>query len=191
MMEQRLQWPSDINRAKAEAKKTGKLLLIFFHSNSCSGCQATIAKTLPDPKVSNFINKMFAPVAFEVSDPRSQEPMKQYGFEWTPTFVVADDTGNELYRWVGFLPPKDFCSQLVFAEGRAAFKNKDYDKAVKCYKAVLDKFPDSEIAPEALYYCGVSKYEKTKDPSNLKKTNQELQRRYPNSTWAKKASVWG
>jgi thioredoxin-related protein len=191
MMEQPLMWSSDLDKALKAAKQQKKLVLLFFHSNQCSGCKATIAKTLPDAKVSKYVDRMFAPVAFEVSDPRSQDSMKRYSFEWTPTFIVADDSGNEVYRWVGYLPPGDFCAQMVFARGRMAFKNKDWDMAEKCYKAVLDRFPESEAAPEALYYCGVAKYEKTHDASNLSMAKDKLQARYPRSSWAKKASVWG
>lgn len=191
MMQEQLRWPNDFRKALDEAKRTGKLMLVFFHSNVCSGCQATIAKTLPDPRVAKYVAGTFVPTAFEVSDPRSQETMTRYGFEWTPTFIVTDDSGNEIYRWVGYLPPGDFCAQLVFARGRAAFKNKDWDKAAKCYNVVLEKFPASEAAPEAVYYAGVAFYEKTRDASHLAKANKELQSRYPQSSWAKKASVWG
>lgn len=191
MMQEQLRWPNDIKKAMDEAKRTNRLMLIFFHSNMCSGCQATIAKTLPDPKVSKFIDKMFVPTAFEVSDPRSQDLMKRYGFEWTPTFIAADADGNEVYRWVGYLPPGDFCAELLFSEGRAAFKDKSWDRAGKCYSAVVDRFPDSEVSPEAMYYTGVARYEKTHDASNLADTNKKLQAKYPKSSWAKKASVWG
>jgi thioredoxin-related protein len=191
MMEVPLRWPSDLRKAMDEAKRSKKLMLLFFHSNMCSGCQAMISKTLPDPKVSKYVDRMFVPTAYEVSDPNVQRILKQYGFEWTPTFIVADDSGNEIYRWIGYLPPGDFCAQMVLAEGRAAFKNKDWDRANKCYNLVVQKYPDSEAAPEALYYSGVARYEKTHDASNLAKTNKELQARYPTSSWAKKASVWG
>ena len=191
MMEKPLTWSSDLDNAMRQAKQSHKLVLVFFHSNQCSGCKATIAKTLPDPKVSKYLDSMFIPVAFEVSDPGAQAAMKRYGFEWTPTFVVTDGEGNEVYRWVGYLPPGDFCAQMVFAEGRAGFKNKDWGKAVKCYNAVSDRFPDSEVAPEAMYYAGVAMYEKTHDASHLEDTRRKLTARYPDNSWAKKASVWG
>lgn len=191
MMHEPLRWGSDAQKALDEAKRTGKLALLFFHSNQCSGCKATIAKTLPDPKVATFIDRMFAPAMFEVSDPRSQDLMKRYNFEWTPTFIATDASGNEVYRWVGYLPPGDFCAEMLFAEGRAAFKNKDWDRSEKCYGAVVNRFPDSEVAPEALYYTGVARYEKTHDATNLADANKKLQAKYPRSSWAKKASVWG
>ncbi len=191
MMQEQLRWSNDFNKAMDEAKRTGKLMLIFFHSNQCSGCKATIAKTLPDPGVSKFIDRMFVPTAFEVSDPKSQEVMKRYGFEWTPTFVVADDSGKEVYRWVGYLPPGDFCAELLFAEGRAAFKDKSWDRANKYYTMVAREYPDTDVAPEAMYYAGVALYEKTHDASYLAETARTMRARFPESSWTKKASVWG
>ncbi len=90
MMEQQsIKWGSDIRRAMEEAGKTGKLMLLFFHSNSCSGCKATIAKVLPDRKVSKFITDSFVPLMYEVSEPASKDLMKKYEVQWTPTFVVS------------------------------------------------------------------------------------------------------
>ena len=191
MMQEPLRWGSDAQKALDEAKRTGKLALLFFHSNQCSGCKATIAKTLPDPQVAKFIDRMFAPAMFEVSEPKSQELMRKYSFEWTPTFVVTDTSGNEVYRWVGYLPPGDFCAELLFAEGRAAFKNKDWDRAVRCYGSLVEKFPDSEVAPEAMYYTGVAWYEKTRDATYLEDTHKRMAAKYPDNGWTKKASVWG
>ncbi len=191
MMQEPLRWGGDARKAMEEAKRAKKLMLLFFHSRQCSGCQATIAKTLPDPNVSKLIDKEFVPAMFETSEAASQELMKNYGVEWTPTFVVADDSGNEIYKWVGYLPQADFCAQLLFAEGRAAFKSKDWDRADRCFNSVVDRFPASDVAPEALYYSGVARYEKTHDASNLAETNRRLQARYPDSSWAKRSSVWG
>jgi TolA-binding protein len=72
----------------------------------------------------------------------------------------------------------------------AAFKNKSWDQAEKCYNVVVEKFPDSEVAPEALYYAGVAMYEKTHQVSYLEDAKFKLKAHYPDSSWVKKASVW-
>jgi thioredoxin-related protein len=190
MMQEPLRWGGDAQKAMEEARRAKKLVLLFFHSRQCSGCKATIAKTLPDPNVSKLIDRMFVPAMFETGEAASRELMKKYGVEWTPTFIVADDSGNEIYRWVGYLPQADFCAELLFAEGRAAFRSRDWDRADKCFNSVVERFPESDVAPEALYYSGVARYEKTHDASSLAETNKRLQERYPTSSWAKKASVW-
>ncbi len=85
MMEQpSIKWGSDLGKAKEEAGRTNKLILMFFHSNSCSGCKATIAKVLPDREVSKFITDNFVPLMYEVSEQASKDLMKRYEVQWTP-----------------------------------------------------------------------------------------------------------
>lgn len=189
-MEQMPKWGSDINKAMDEARRSGKLLLFFFHSKMCSGCQAMINKTLPERSVDSYISDRFVPLAYEISEPGSQDLVKRYNVEWTPTFILADDKGNEVYRMVGYLPPNDYLAQLVYGEGKAAFKKDDFDRANKCFNRVVEKYPDSSIAPEAMYYAGVSMFKKSHDASNLNKTYDRLKSKYPDSDWTKKASVW-
>lgn len=55
---------------------------------------------------------------------------------------------------------------------------------------VVDRHPDAEVAPEALYWAGVSRYKGFDDASALKETAVALREKYPESPWAKKASVW-
>jgi len=190
MLEQQIKWGSDLGEAKTEAKRTGKLMLFFFHSNSCSGCKATIEKVLPDNNVMKFIADNFVPLMYEVSEPGSKDLMKRYEVQWTPTFVAADEKGDIAYRWEGYLPVDDYRAQLIMAEAKMAFKQEDFDKAGRCYGAIVEKYPTSDIAPEAIYYLGVARYKKTGDPANLKKANEDLKNKYPDSVWAKKASVW-
>ncbi len=191
MEQQNIKWGSDLGKAKEEAGRTGKLMLLFFHSNSCSGCKATIAKVLPDRGVSKFATDSFVPLMYEVSEPASKDLMKKYEVQWTPTFIVADKNGDTVYRWEGYLPLDDFKAQMIMAEAKMALKVENFGRAEKCYSAVAEKYPKSDVAPEAVYYLGVSRYKKTEDPSHLKNANEELKRKYPDSVWTKKASVWG
>ena len=166
------------------------MILLFFHSSSCTGCKATIAKVLPDREVSKFITDSYVPLMYEVSEPASKDLMKRYEVQWTPTFVVADAKGDTVYRWEGYLPADDFKAQMLMSEAKMAFKAENFGRAEKCYGAVAEKYPKSDIAPEAVYYLGVSRYKKTEDPTHLKNANEELKRKYPDSAWTKKASVW-
>lgn len=46
------------------------------------------------------------------------------------------------------------------------------------------------MAPEALYWAGVSKYKASGDPGALARTAEAFRTRFTDSPWAKKASVW-
>jgi TolA-binding protein len=55
----------------------------------------------------------------------------------------------------------------------------------------LEKYRKTETAPEALYWAGVAHYKATGDASALADTSRQFRERYQDSSWAKKASVWG
>ena len=75
--------------------------------------------------------------------------------------------------------------------GHAAFARSDFTEAEKWFREAVEKYPETEAAPEALYWAGVARYKATGDASALPDTAQQFRERYQESSWAKKASVWG
>jgi tetratricopeptide (TPR) repeat protein len=121
---------------------------------------------------------------------KNPAPMERFGALWTPTIVFLDPDGIERYRFEGYLPVLDFLARLTLGLGQVAFASKRYEEAEKRFEEVLGKFPDSEAAPEALYWKGVARYKRTNDAAALAQTASDFSRRYTESSWAKKASVW-
>jgi TolA-binding protein len=76
--------------------------------------------------------------------------------------------------------------------GRAqiAFAGQQWDEAEKRFREIVEKFPETDAAPEALYWAGVSQYKGTHDAKFLKNTSNAFKERYQDTTWAKKASIW-
>ncbi len=114
----------------------------------------------------------------------------EFGVEWTPTVLILDSSGVERHRIEGFLPADDFAAQLTLGLAKSAFSRNDFAEAERLFKQVVDTYPDTETAAEALYWAGVSRYKGTNDPSALRETARAFTERYQNSSWAKKASVW-
>jgi len=56
-------------------------------------------------------------------------------------------------------------------------------------RGIIDRYPNSEVAPEAQDWAGVSKYKESNDANDLKDTAKAFKDRYSDSTWAKKASI--
>jgi TolA-binding protein len=104
--------------------------------------------------------------------------------------IIADSDGTERYRFEGYLPAEDFVAQLALGLGKAHFARGQWLEAEERFRGVLEPHADSEIAPEALYWCGVSRYKATGDASALQETAKAFQSQYPDSSWAKRASVW-
>jgi uncharacterized protein HemY len=115
---------------------------------------------------------------------------ERYNAQWTPTLLVLDPEGTERHRIEGFLPAQDLLAQLTLGLGRSAFARQQWDEAERRFREVVERFANTEAAPEALYWAGVSRYKAKGDPKALGETAREFSRRYQESSWAKKASVW-
>ena len=76
------------------------------------------------------------------------------------------------------------------AMGRLAFESERFGEAEQRFHNVCCEHPEASAAPEACYWAGVSEYKEKREPSPLKETAEFLMDRYPESEWAKKASVW-
>jgi outer membrane protein assembly factor BamD (BamD/ComL family) len=115
---------------------------------------------------------------------------QRFNAQWTPTLLVIDPEGIKRHRIEGFLPAEDLLAQLTLGLGHSAFARQQWDEAERRFRDVVDWFPGTEAAPEALYWAGVSRYKAKGDPAALGETAREFKRRYQDSSWAKKASVW-
>ena len=146
----------------------------------------------PDPRVASFIKEHFTPVRVHVK--QQADEFKRLGArfnsQWTPTILIVDSTGQERHRIEGFLPVDDFLAQLTIGLARSAFDRGDFVEAERWYRDIIEKYPETEAAPEGLYWAGVSKYKATGDPAPLADTAVQFANRYQDTSWAKKASVW-
>lgn len=115
---------------------------------------------------------------------------ERFGAQWTPTVIIADPKGTEHYRFEGFLPAGEFLPQLQLGLAKTAFATGDFGKAESLYRQIVREYPHADIAPEALYWAGVSKYKGSGDGTALNETARAFESQYANSVWAKKASVW-
>ncbi|HWR51415.1 MAG TPA: tetratricopeptide repeat protein [Bryobacteraceae bacterium] len=146
------------------------------------------AEVYPDERVVKFVSENFIPLRIHIKE--NPEGFKRFGAQWTPTVVVSDPGGTERYRFEGFLPADEFLPQLELGLAKAAFANNKFDLAERRYRDIVAQFPNSEVAPEAQYWAGVSKYKASNDAAALGETAKAFQSRYSDSAWAKKASVW-
>jgi TolA-binding protein len=76
--------------------------------------------------------------------------------------------------------------------GRAqmAFAAERWGEAEKIFRKIVEQFPNSDAAPEALYWAGVAPYKASHDPASLKQTANAFRKQYQGTSWAKKASIW-
>jgi hypothetical protein len=146
----------------------------------------------PEPRVVALVEQNFIPVRVHVKEQAADFKRLggRYGAQWTPTTLVIDSAGEERHRIEGFLPVEDFLAQLSLGLAHSAFKRGDFAEAEQRFRDVVDSYPGTEAAAEALYWAGVSKYKGSGDAAALKETARQFGERYTDTSWAKKASVW-
>jgi tetratricopeptide (TPR) repeat protein len=147
----------------------------------------------PDPRVVQLVEQNFVPVRVHVKDQADDFKRlgAKFGAQWTPTILVLDSSGEERHRIEGFLPTDDFIAQLLLGLAKSAFARGDFADAERRFREIVEKYPSTEAAPEALYWAGVSRYKATNDAAALAETTKAFKQRYQDTSWAKKASVWG
>lgn len=109
---------------------------------------------------------------------------------WTPTVLVLDPGGAERLRIEGYLPKDEFRAQLELGLARVAFMRKQWADAEQRYARIAERYPDSNAAPEAVYWRGVSHYKGTNDHTALGEVAEQLKQKYQGSVWALKALPW-
>jgi hypothetical protein len=146
----------------------------------------------PNERVVRFVNENFLPARVHVKENPDafKEYSERYKAPWTPTILELDSEGEEHHRIEGFLPTEDVRTQRMLGRARIAFDQQEWSDAERRFREIVEQFPGTEAAAEALYWAGVTPYKATGDPASLKGTAQAFKERYQNSPWAKKASVW-
>jgi thioredoxin-related protein len=145
------------------------------------------AVSYPNPKVIEFFEKNLVAVKVLID---SQPLPKKFRVQWTPTLVLLDNEGEEHNRTVGFLAPEELLASLMLGIGKSYFDHDEYFQAEDTFQRLLAEYPKSASSAEAAYYLGVSRYKRTHNAEELKKTIQHLQRDFPQSEWVKRASVY-
>ena len=104
--------------------------------------------------------------------------------------MILDESGVERFRSEGYLPQQEFGAQLVLGLARNHFEHKRWTEAERWYDTVLEQYPDTASAAEALYWKAVCRYKATNDHTWLAKINAGFKDHYQDSIWAEKASIF-
>jgi hypothetical protein len=146
----------------------------------------------PEDRVARFVSEHFIPARVHVRDQREefQRLGERFNAYWTPTQLIVEPDGTERHRVEGFLPADDLLAQLTLGLGRAAFARQEWEHAERHFREVVDKYPNTSAAAEALYWAGVARYKGTNDPAALGQTARAFTERYQQTEWAKRSSVW-
>lgn len=142
----------------------------------------------PEPRVTDLIVSAFVPVRAHIKEQAGV--FGRFGAWWTPTVIMLDPNGRERYRIDGFLTVEHFLGQLELGAGLTAVGVKDWAKAEQHFKNARETYGDTDAGPPGMYWEGVAKYSGSHDHNVLVELALAFEKRYPESSWAIRASVW-
>lgn len=148
------------------------------------------AVAYPDSAVIQFVNSNLIPLRMLANDPILGSPFK---VKWTPTLLIIDADGVEHYRTLGFYPPAELIPSLLLGMGKAQFNQPNLlylSFACECFDKIIADYPNSSLAPEAVYLSGVSRFIETHDDAILVGIYDRLAAEYPESPWLTRADPY-
>ncbi len=109
-----LAWGADVDRAFAEAVRSGKPFCLEFRADWCAACKELETVTFSDPKVATALQNGW--VLARVDGTRNSLVLKEmesrFKIKGYPTIILFSPAGRELWRTAGFIGPSPFLQAL-------------------------------------------------------------------------------
>jgi thioredoxin-related protein len=125
----------------AEAKDSGKRILMLWHQNGCPYCNALVERNLSQKDIETKVRKNFDVVAMNMWGDRNltiggksyteKEFAEALKVQFTPTLMFLNEEGNIILRLNGYLPPRRFNVALDYVAKRKEHKIKYRDYVAK------------------------------------------------------------
>ena len=103
--------------ASAEAKKTGKPMVVVLSATWCAPCQVNKKKVYPSEEVKPFHDK-FVWAYLDADKDENQKLLKEYGANGIPYIRFVSKDGKSLGSVEGQTKPADFAKKLAAALGQ-------------------------------------------------------------------------
>ncbi|KJS01327.1 MAG: hypothetical protein VR65_09250 [Desulfobulbaceae bacterium BRH_c16a] len=145
------------------------------------------AVTYPAIEVVEFVMEHLIPLKINLTEKPFYENSRVL---WTPTILILDYDGSELQRTVGYLAPDEFIPMLHLGKAKLRLSHEEFDGAEVHFNRLLERYPESDAVPEALYFQGVNRYKMKNNPMELKEAYEKLLTSHPDNSWTKRAAPY-
>lgn len=105
-----LKWHETLDSGWQESKRTGRPMLIFITSESCTYCDAMKKTTLCNDSVRKKLIDRFVPI--QLKPDANGGVLSRVKIPAYPTTLVARPHGKVIAHRIGYQPPKEFCDLL-------------------------------------------------------------------------------
>ena len=135
-------------------------------------------------RVEDAVTRRFVPLKQLLGPDR--EASRRYRPFWTPTLYFLDPDGHALVTWPGLISADDMLALLDYGEAQVGMRRGRFGPALELLDGIPERWPDSPIAPEALWWGGNLRYVMDGDQDALDRHRAELVERYPDSPAARR-----
>lgn len=107
-------WRSDVDEALAEAKTSGKPVLIDFTADWCPPCRTMKRQVFSKQNVKSFIETRYIPVQLDLSQKNEKTAAigMRFKIQYLPTMVILAPDGKEIRRESGGMGEEGFLAWL-------------------------------------------------------------------------------
>lgn len=104
-------WHPNLEAAKAEAKQTGKLVLVHFWTEECAPCVALERNVFSQPEVANALSAQFVPVKLNAN--ANSATASTMGVNRVPMDVIISPDGQVVGKLVSPATPMAYVAELT------------------------------------------------------------------------------
>lgn len=184
-MADQVAWERKWLKGLTNAGYEGKNILLYFSSAKSVACRQMEAVTFADDKVAAFLNEHLVPIQIQADE--AGDLGERYELRWTPHLLVLNPRERVLQMATGWFSPEELVPWTIMGLARDHFLQKNWTMTkVRC-QWIIDDYPNSFAAPQAIYYHGVAATQADHDTRHLKAVLTTLQKNHPHSEWTMRA----
>jgi hypothetical protein len=147
------------------------------------------ADTYPNEEVAGFLNRSEMVVPLQMLF--DQEPWAgRFQVRWTPRLLVLDGEERVQQQALGFQSPGQLVPWLTLGAAKSFFSAAVYGAAEGILQRVIDGYPGSMAAPEAVYLRAVARFRQDHDSAHLKSAHLTMVKDYADSIWVERTSPY-
>jgi len=106
-----INWRNNLDAAKVEAGRTGKLILLHFYTTSCTPCKKLERDVFSQPQIAVAMQRDFIPVKIDAD--QAPALANAYQISRVPTEVILSSQGSVLQKLSCPLEPAAYGTQLA------------------------------------------------------------------------------
>ena len=170
--EQFISWRVDFDQVLIDGRQSGKPILTYLYTDSCTYCKEMEATTFQDPLLFKEMGEDYLWVKLNAeTDPIGSKLREKFSVFSYPVILLTDYDGSEIDRLSGYITASKFKQRIEgFLEGEDTFKGlqerlkKDGGSLLTHFSLAKKYIERSQFFPAAKHLIRVI----VEDPENLK-----------------------